>query len=403
MSNYFIYALIALFCVILLWVIITSLNSHNKLPRVLSTLNSYMTEELRCPKLEKGGIVRVYVSGGMFNLSDTLYSVGPDGLKPGLDYQSINLVDMICSFSDEQWEELRQLCTLWDVPWYGVVGEIEKIGWECFCPVRDGITMATVAAAISVCTKDQVLSEDSSSIFYLDNIKKDLKKSDPSDEEIIYWARSTMNGALGTNVGANDLYNMYSCCNACILNYNGIQADAGAIAEVGQLGARGVPTVIIKGSLTGDFSGISNPMPVMATTSSYTLLPNLTNNPGSVYNGAEGALPWLKNKVDLLINADIEDDPLTYGNYNHDAPLPPLQIFWAELGSKVFFLKHKSKSIQTLSNGKTNFSEDYTDFWYNNVVKGGTAGLVLVAKAMADNLAVFLANPKFRNIKKYWA
>jgi len=382
---------------------------------MIGKLDKYMTEDLRCPRLEKNGVVRVYVSGGMFDISDTVYSIGPDGMKPGLDYQSINLVDMICNFSDDQWSDLKDLCTLWDVPWYGVAGEIEKMGWECFCPVRDGITMATVAAAISECTYDQVVQQYdateagvrpwSESMFNPKNIEKFMKKKNPTKDEVVSWAIKTMNGALGTNVGANDLYNMYSTCNSCIMNYNGIQADAGAIAEVGQLGARGVPCVILKGTFTGDFGGISNPMPVMATTSGYTLLPNLTNNPGSVYSSWKtGALPHLKNKVNQLIQADIDDntDPMTFGNYNNEMPLPPLQIFWADLGSKVFFLKHRKKSIATLSNGKTNFEKDYTDFWYNSVVKGGVSGLVQLAKAMADNLDKLQNEPRYKNVHKYW-
>ena len=88
-------------------------------------LKSYMNEDIKCPTLEKNGVVRVYVSAGMFDLADTIYAVGPDGLKPGLDYQSINLIDIICQFSVEQWGELSKLCKTWDVPWYGICGEIE--------------------------------------------------------------------------------------------------------------------------------------------------------------------------------------------------------------------------------------------------------------------------------------
>lgn len=382
---------------------------------MLSKLNSYMTDDLRAPRLSKNSVVRVYVSGGMFDISDTIYSVGPDGMKPGLDYQSINLVDMICNFSDNQWNELKDLCTLWDVPWYGISGEIKKMGWECFCPVRDGITMATVAAAISVCTYDQVVQEYdateagvrpwSESMFNPKNIETFMNKKNPTKEEVVSWARQEMNSALGTNVGANDLYNMYSTCNACIMNYNGIQADAGAIAEVGQLGARGVPCVILKGTFSGDFGGITNPMPVMATTSGYTLLPNLTNNPGSVFSANKsGALPHLKNKVDQLIQADTDNnpDPMTFGNYNNEIPLPPLQIFWADLGSKVFMLKHKTKSIATLDNGKTDFKNDYTKFWYDSVIKGGAGGLVQLAKAMSDNLDKLQNDPRYKNVHKYW-
>lgn len=385
----------------------------------IRSLDSFMTSNITCPKLEPGGVVRVYVSAGMFDIADTLYAIGPDGMKPGLDYQSINLVDMICNFDDSQWAELKDLCTIWDVPWYGISGEIEKMGWQCYCPVRDGLTMATVFAAIAKATYDQVVqpydaSEAgvrpfSQSLFREDALRASVQSTmniaNPTKEDMIAHARQLMNSALGINVGANDLYNMYGTCNACIMNFNGIQADSGALAEIGQLGARGVPCVIIKGSLSGTFGGVANPMPVMATTSGYNLIPNLTDNPGSVFSWTKnGALPWLKKKVDRFIEAEANNnpDPLTNGNYNHYVPLPPLQIFWTDLGSRSYFMKHRSKTIVTLPNGKTDFKKDYTKFWYDNVVAGGTVGLIQVAKAMADNLDQLLKEPKYKNIHEYW-
>ena len=384
--------------------------------KFVNKLKPYMTEALKCPKLEKGGVVRVYVSGGMFDISDTLYSIGPDGMKPGLDYQSINLIDMICNFTDAQTTELQQLCIMWDVPWYGIVGEIKQMGWECYAPVRDGLTMATIISAVSNCTWDDIIkSYDAGnagfrkwndSLFNPKNFTQ--PKDDASKQNMINDFRGRMINAVGINIGANDLYNMYSTCNACIMNYNGVEPDAGALAEIGSLGARGVPSVIIKGSMQGDFSGISNPMPIMATTCANTMIPNLTNNPGSIFynifGDKSGALTFLKQKVDKFIAESDSDDPLTNGNYNNLIPLPPLQIFWSDLGAKSYFLKHKTKSIVTLPNGKTDFQKDYTEFWYENVVNStGTTGLVQVAKAMVDNLDYLKKSEKYKNIFKYWS
>lgn len=386
---------------------------NNESFKLVSQLNSFIPDALRCPKLEKNGVVRVYVSGGMFDLADTLYSIGVDGLLPGLDYQSINLIDMICNLSDQQMAELKDLCVLWDVPWYGITGEIKKMGWECYCPVRDGLTMATIIAAVSNCTMDDIKQPyDAGSLGSITwdqsvfNPKNYPKNADENTLMINFKAR--MIDAVGLNIGANDLYNMYSTCNACIMNYNGIEPDAGALAEIGSLGARGVPSVIIKGTLEGDFGGISNPMPKMAVSPNpNNMILNLTNNPGSIYymtmGESIGALPFLKKKVDQFISNKDSDDPLTNGNYNNLIPLPPLQIFWSDLGSKSYFLKHKNKSIVTLPNGKTDFAKDYTDFWLNNVVQNpGTLGLVQVAKAMVDNLDYLYAQPKYKNILKYW-
>lgn len=393
------YVLAAVILSISIFLIVRELTSNS----MFRKLQKLMTEDITAPPLKKDGVVRVYVSGGMFNLSDTIYSVGPDGLKPGLNYQAIDFTDVICSLTDDQWSELKNLCVEWDVPWYGICGEIKKIGWECYCPIRDGITMSVIQQEIFTITKDQCLSDDSSSMFYIDSIKKAIANNNPSDQDIINYSLDIMNTALGINIGANDLYCMYGSCNACILNYNGIQADAGALAEIGQLGARGVPSVILRGQVTGDFGGILNPMPVMATTANNTTLPNLTNNNGSIFINNSGALPYLQAKVNRFINADYNKDPMTFGSYNNEIPLPPLQIFWASLGSSCYFLKHRSKSIPTDDNGKSLFKQDYTDFWYNNFVIGGNQGAINIAKKMTDNLNSFLNQPKFKNIMKYWS
>jgi len=403
---------------------------------IYSQLDSLMFDALRCPKIEKNGTIRVYVSAGMFDLADTLYAVGIDGIRPGLNYLSINLVDMICNLSTEQTNILVQMSELWDVPRKGIINEIEKAGWECFCPIRDGITMATIAASISQAQKfpEAVFAEYdataegvrpfSKSIFSKAKLMAavkalhptqaalmNIKLKDPSDADLIAYAQTLMFGALGTNVGANDLYNMYSTCNVCIMGYNGIQPDSGAVAEVGQLGARGVPTVIIHGSFIGDFGGVINPMPVMAATANMAVgvRPNLTNNPKSVFSYFQsGALPHLKNRVLQFIDAQesglVKKDPMTFANYNHEFPLPPLQIFWSDLGSKCFFLKHKSKSIGVKADGTTDFNKDYTKFWFDNMTgTKGPAGMIQIAKAMADNLDDLRTQEKYKNVFKYWS
>lgn len=367
-------------------------------------LKSYMSSDLTPPILEKNGIVRVYVSASMFNIEDVIYAIGPDGLKPGLAYQAMDFPDMICNLSDGQWSELKSLCSIWDVPWYGITGEIEKMGWECYCPIRDGIPMAPVLSALNTITYEEIISSDPNSMFYPSNMKKILGKS-ASKSNMVTYAYSVISNALGLNIGANDLYNMYSTCNACIMNYNGIQADAGALAEIGQLGARGVPCVILKDNITGDFAGITNPMPTMATSSSSLTIPNLTTNSLSVYGNNKGALEYLQEKINRFIQSNTEDnnDPMSFGNYNNFMPLPPLQLFWTTLGSKAYLLKHRSKSIPTTSNGKTIFKKDYTDFWYKTMVTDANPqGYLNMAKQMSDNLNNLLKDPKWKYVHKYW-
>ena len=421
---------------IFILVIVCMMKKNIQQKTIYSQLDSLMVDSLRCPKIEKNGTIRVYVSAGMFDLADTLYAVGIDGIRPGINYLSINLVDMICNFSDEQTQVLIQMSELWDVPQKGIINEIEKAGWECFCPIRDGITMATVAASISqaqnfpeaVFQEYDATSEGvrpfSKSLFSKEKLMlavkslhptqaalMDIKLKDPSDSDLITYAQNLMYGALGTNVGANDLYNMYSTCNVCIMGYNGIQPDSGAVAEVGQLGARGVPCVIIHGSFIGDFGGVINPMPVMAATANrdFGVRTNLTNNPNSIFSSFKsGALPWLQKRIEQFIDAQesglVHKDPMTFANYNNEFPLPPLQIFWSDLGSKCFFLKHKNKSIGVKSDGTTDFKKDYTKFWYDNMTGSkGAAGMIQIAKAMADNLDELINQDKYKNVLKYWS
>ena len=144
----------------------------------INRLQNAMNDNLRAPPLVPGGVVRVYVSGGMFDIADTLYSVGYKGMLPGLSFQSINLVDQICNLSDAQMTELDQLCTLWNVPAYGICGVIENMGWEAYCPVRDGLTMATLIAAVNGATSlDQLTNSDPNSLFYPANIQAALEKN----------------------------------------------------------------------------------------------------------------------------------------------------------------------------------------------------------------------------------
>ena len=89
--------------------------------RYLDNLASYRTDEETAPPLKKGNLVNVYVSAAMFNLADILYAVGPGGIwgDVGANYASIAGQGELLCFSDEDEKELKQLCALVGVPWYG--------------------------------------------------------------------------------------------------------------------------------------------------------------------------------------------------------------------------------------------------------------------------------------------
>jgi cbb3-type cytochrome oxidase subunit 3 len=400
--------------IIILFIFLLCIFNHKYKPRnygindnesfAYNSLKSHISPDLKAPKLHPDNPVKVYVSASMFAIQDILYGVGPDGMKPGLDYSVIDFPDMICNFSDEQWKELEELCELWNVPWYGISGEIEKMGWQCYCPIRDGIPLSGILNAVQNLTYEQLISDnDESSMFTEKKMESALKEQNiqPTKENMIIYAQSKLNTALNLMIGANDLYNMYSTCNACIMNFNGIQADAGAIAELGQLGARGVPIVLLKDSVTGDFQGVINPMPVMTSSVTYLTVPNISASKSPIF-GNYGALNMLKFKIDNFFESikNKDTDIMSFCNYNHYFPIPPLQIFWTTVGSTAYFIKHRNKTIATTKEGKVDYKNDYTEFWYENMITN--TNYLKVGKKLADSYWPVVNKPLWKNIFKYW-
>ena len=403
---------------------------------LLDTLASYRTEPETAPDLKKGGLVNVYVSAAMFNLADILYAVGPGGItgKMGPNYSSIAAQGELLCFSDEEEKELKQLCSLVGVPWYGAAGEIKKLGWYSYTPLRDGLQLDVLFNTISapgVTVKDYEVEYNgafenrpelganwsSDSIFNRDNVElqnsffgarmnpalKGNFKDLPDAIRLTSYTTAALE-SLATMVGAQDLYNMYGTCNTCLFNFNGLQADSGALTEMGQMGARGVPMTILKGSPTFDFGNANNPMPIMASTSNIFTAPVLKETPGVINSigTSEGALDHLYNRVQRIFNSD-SGSMVGIGNYNYAAPLPPLQIFWTDIGSRGFFLKHENKFIPTDKNGMLDMDTDYTKFWkkyYTGSVSNSDR--LQVVKALADSTYLCYRLPKYADIDKFW-
>ena len=194
---------------------------------------------------------------------------------------------------------------------------------------------------------------------------------------------------------------MYSSCNCCIFNFNGIQADSGALAEIGNLGARGVPISIIKGQVTADFAGANNPMPTMCASSNSNIFPVVQQDKNGIYAGFEGVIDNLSDKIDKL---SVSKNIGSFAQYNYYMPLPPLQVYWSAVGSLTYFMKHKNKSIPTVKNGAVNYNQDYTDFWIRNVIKPKNTrqGWLNVGKECAKNLYVMMQNPVWKEIYTNW-
>ena len=402
--------------------------------KYVEKLASYRTEIEKCPPLEKGGIVNVYVSAAMFNLADVLYAVGPGGISGdmGANYSSIAAQGELLCFSKEDEDELKQLCDLVGVPWYGTAGEIKKLGWYSYTPLRDGLQLDVLLSTINSTgisvedyeseytgafdnAPDLKTKWEGESIFNPANVElqnsffgprivgglngnfKDL----PAATRLNMYATAGVQ-CLATMVGAQDLYNMYGACNVCLFNFNGLQADSGALAEMGQLGARGVPMVILKGSPTYDFGNDNNPMPIMASTSDVFTAPVVRKTPGIINSVGtdEGALDHLYNRVQNIINSD---NLMASGSFNSIVPLPPLQIFWTDVGSRGFFLKHRTKNIPTDENGMLDMKTDYTDFWIKYYTGSPTnKDRLQIVKALSDSLYLCQRLPKYKDLDKFW-
>ena len=381
---------------------------------------------------------RVYLSASMFNLEDVIYAIGVNGLLPGLRYSAMDFDDVIC-LDDAQLAELELTCKKWDVPMNGVVGEIEKKGWEAYCPVRDGFPMAgTLLALASMTIEDMYTDYDGNpeqnspnSPYHPDVIAKrialdtDYLAQNPiikaklmsntlTDSDKLAYIQQDLTQGLSISIGANDLFAMYSSCNCCLFNFNGIQGDSGALAEIGNLGARGVPITVLKSQITSDFGGANNPMPTMCASSTSSVFPTVTTstNPDSIYYGYTGALDQLENKLKLLENN--QDKKAADVNFNYDYPLPPLQEFWSYLGGLNYFMKHRSKKIPVNSDGSVRYAEDYTDFWIKNVIdpakitdpslheKRVHAGWINIAKKCGENVYNLKQKKEWNEVATFW-
>jgi hypothetical protein len=148
-------------------------------------------------------------------------------------------------------------------------------------------------------------------------------------------------------------------------------------------------------------------MPFM-TSSSFSNVYQILTTPDKTstsryYQNAKGALSELLKKINRL---NVNGLPIgKYGNYNHTIPLPPLQAFWAQLGSMAYYAKHKQKSIPTTQTGSVIYKDDYSDFWRKNIVdaKDPTIGFKAFAKLCGENLFKLSTDPKWKSIIEAWA
>ena len=78
--------------------------------RNFTSPNTNASIDLRPESLS--GVKRVYVSAGMFDLSENIYSIGIGGLLSGTGFSANSFPEVLCGFSKSQVKELEELCEL---------------------------------------------------------------------------------------------------------------------------------------------------------------------------------------------------------------------------------------------------------------------------------------------------
>ena len=125
----------------ILFVIIIYL-SVGKYTGTLAKLVGSWESRMKPPTLDEG--IVVYVSAPLFNLSETIYSVGIEGISQDI---KASLVDTICGLSPEAMKEIRGLNALYNLPPFGMAQLCARKGWDAYIPARDGFVLAKFISA----------------------------------------------------------------------------------------------------------------------------------------------------------------------------------------------------------------------------------------------------------------
>ena len=304
--------------------------------------------------------VVVYVSSGLFNLYENIYSLGTDVLGDTSSASSIlsdhipsivqaanaGAKDKSCAtdFSSKNCSANFIINTLipeyLKIPKNGMAGTLsthdpklykKANGWKSYIPARDGFNMAYFLGA----TQDGQL--------------KEIQKTFPQLTAGMWAQRGSV---LLEAVYGFDMFNLNSRCNVCIFNADGIAMDDGSCVEIGLCTSRGYPCVIHRSELTSNFAGgVINPMVAGAASN---ILTNITH--GSI----DECVTTMSNILNYITSAS--DQELDYGSY---IPPPKLVSYWCNVGEAVWEWKYTSDPSHYVirDNGTldpSSLSDDYT-------------------------------------------
>ncbi len=292
-------------------------------------------------KDDKGSLknVVVYVSSGLFNLYENIYSLGLEQMKNTAE--SSILADYIPDL--EITGLVKKLKDSFNVPDNGMAGECARKGWYSYIPARDGFNMAFLMSSVS---KVQLV---------------DIQKVIPeiTSQDWIMAGTYLLSAVYGF-----DMYNLISRCNAFIFNSDGIAMDDGSCVELGLGTNRGLPIVIYRTQQTSNFPGhVINPMVEGASGTSLN----------TCYSQS---IPDAISNLDKLIRERYKAGDLDYCNV---VPPPIVPSYWCNVGYAVWSWKYKQYIINSDGTlNKDNYSDEYMKFLKNDNSDLGKA--LIVAK-----------------------
>lgn len=314
----------------------------------------------------------VYVSSGLFNLYELLYTIGLSQLA-SIGTEASVLADHIpWIYPDNKFatpsktepklnaiiDKIKNFMKTEQIPIGGMATSIAQYkgkGWKSYIPARDGFDMALFLEAAFATHYSEIPN---------DLLKGPLKGL--TEFDWTYTAGPTLLEA----VYGFDMFNLLCRCNCFIFNADGIAMDDGSCAEIGIGTARGLPIVIHHDQNTANFPNkVVNPM--IAGAQGYNLGQGTPTHPIMATS-----IPQALELLDTKLQTFLAEDQFEFYHY---IPPPKIPSFWANVGYAVWHWKYKKyiiKSDGTLAAPKEIYNKEFYDW----MQKGAPGKAYIVAK-----------------------
>ena len=302
----------------------------------------------------------VYMGGPFFNLAEQLYFFGWLGLSPAVNAGSTG--EVLCNLDSQALQYLHEVSEAEGIPSLGILGECAKRGLHTYCAARDGFDGGTI-------TEDEI------------------------NAALIAEGRADLAARFGEFVYSLDIFGLLSVTNAAVANLDGIQADAGTLAEVGIAGMGGRPITLYNSQITADFGPLNwNPMALGAAS------PDVF---AAISPSIASALDTLEQKIENVRTA--QPGYVGSADYSHCVPPPPLQIYWSLLGWEVWRTKYNDKNLFINGDGTQDRQRSMTPFAYHALVANKTNASITAWIALcAERVDAFKSTFPASYLQEVW-